>query len=86
MTHYYTFVPRAAKCSGLSEGERGSAPLPAGNSPAGPPFEKDSLHPAETFFCDGCDDCDGFFDTGPVPFLIVTTVTIVTSSVPPCSA
>ena len=47
VTHYDTFTDTPCKdVSGLSEGEWGVAPLSADNTPAVPPFEKGTLHPA----------------------------------------
>ena len=53
---------------------RGFAPATAVASPAGLPFEKVTLHPAETSVT-VCDDGDGIFAVGLAPQNIVTTVT-----------
>ena len=55
----------------------GFAPATAVASPAGLPFEKVTLHPAETSVT-VCDDGDGIFDTAPAHRNIVTPSHIVT--------
>ena len=55
----------------------GVAPATAVASPAGLPFEKVTLHPAETSVT-VCDDSDGIFDTAPTHRNIVTPSHIVT--------
>ena len=55
----------------------GFAPATAVASPAGLPFEKVTLHPAETSVT-VCDDSDGVFDTAPAHRNIVTPSHIVT--------
>ena len=60
---------------------RGFAPATAVASPAGLPFEKVTLHPAETFVT-VCDDGDGIFDTAPTHRNIVTPTHIVTTAPP----
>ena len=55
----------------------GVAPVTAVASPAGLPFEKVTLHPAETSVT-VCDDGDGIFDTAPAHRNIVTPSHIVT--------
>ena len=55
----------------------GVAPATAVASPAGLPFEKVTLHPAETSVT-VCDDGDGIFDTAPAHRNIVTPSHIVT--------
>ena len=65
----------------LSEGAMGLAPATAVASPAGLPFEKVTLHPAETSVT-VCDDGDGIFDTAPAHRNIVTPSHIVTTALP----
>ena len=59
----------------------GVAPATAVASPAGLPFEKVTLHPAETSVT-VCDDSDGIFDAAPAHRNIVTPSHIVTPALP----
>ena len=59
----------------------GFAPATSVASPAGLPFEKVTLHPAETSVT-VCDDGDGIFDTVPAHRNIVTPSHIVTLDPP----
>ena len=74
-----TFPPLSGKSP--PRGLWGFAPATAVASPAGPSFEKVTLHPAETSVT-VCDDSDGIFDTAPAHRNIVTPSHIVTPALP----